>query len=287
VLQLTVLVCAQVQPVVAGSAPVVSQVKVHAVLKELSIEVQVRSADLWNARSDAETSAQQAVELMVRAFLLNARAADAAGCAVCAWSVFGQLCTASVLSEVIGLTFSALCLVTIVLKSPSTSQQAPQATPGLFTLGCSARLPRAPVKATGACHSMIPLQSRAQVATAGSFNLCTAAVPNTRAPLSAQYDWLRARGDPAAEVPGMSRQQVASIDADVACAANVLTQEHTQLLRSKRYVAADEFFAVQRRARGARCGYLPARLPSIKPLLQISCCSHCCQPFWSTVNGLL
>lgn len=86
----------------------------------------------------------------------------------------------------------------------------------------------------------------------------------------------------------MSRQQVGIIDADVACAANVLTKEHTQLLRSMRYVAADELFAVQRRA---RCVLLncprAARLPSIKPVLQIFCCSHCCQPVWSTMNGLL
>ena len=48
--QLIVLVCAQVQPMVAGSAPVVSQLKVKAVLKELSNKAQVHNADLWNAR---------------------------------------------------------------------------------------------------------------------------------------------------------------------------------------------------------------------------------------------
>ncbi len=49
-LQLNVLVCAQVQCVVAGSARVVSKLKVIAVLKELFNKAQVQNADLWNAR---------------------------------------------------------------------------------------------------------------------------------------------------------------------------------------------------------------------------------------------
>ncbi len=70
-LRLRALVCAQVQSVGANSAPVVSREKVDKVLRLLFEETKIRNADLWFARSDAETSATQAFSLMVRTFLLR------------------------------------------------------------------------------------------------------------------------------------------------------------------------------------------------------------------------
>ena len=56
-LQLSVLVCAQVQPVVAGSAPGLTKLKVNALLEELSIKAQGRKYGQYWGDSDADGSA--------------------------------------------------------------------------------------------------------------------------------------------------------------------------------------------------------------------------------------